>query len=1042
MTKRTAIKVFICALLLSLVAIEAHTLDYPHTGTNSISCDDCHYVWGSEPSLLLDSLTFGGDIDDTQYNALCWSCHDNVTATQVYTHSSLQTDNGYGDWTVECRTCHDPHGNYQFRTYGSDSYIYQGTVTSVDATTLTQTGAGWTNDQFKDLIVIPNTAWNYNNYRITGNDSDTLTVAGPIDLAYANPGDTFAIVYGRLIKSTLATPNSGSKAVKFFNTTGANSFADGDATYDGVCEACHTQTTYHRNDATGNHTHNVGLDCANCHDHTKGFDIACDVCHGNPPVDGGTLVFDPGTTGSATAGAHNLHVTTEGYACTECHYNSAGSGATHNNGLTVTMGFYNFGGAQQGGSYDGQGGVTYNATTTSPVTSVSNTGNKQCSGVYCHSTGQSTSDPNSSTPTYATPTWDNPATGACGTCHAVAEGSGLTSGSHGEHLGTTGVNGCGDCHTGAANDASSYSSTNHFNNSINVANSYTLGGAPGNGYGTCSAASCHHDGVSTQKTSPAWGSPGGGCAECHAEVPSTGSHSKHVTTTLYKAALCGDCHDGAVRNTTAPAQHLDGDLDVYDSSAGDLGYPQDEAMGGSPYGSCSTAYCHSTGQSTSDGNSSTPTYATVTWADTAACGTCHKVTEASGLTSGSHAAHLGSSGVNGCGDCHTGAADNASAYNSTEHVDKTIDVANSYTAGGAPGNGYGTCTTICHGSTSPTWGTDLSLVATCAKCHGNQGTGDSYPPDDTNGDSADTDDQVGAHVAHMTLPSGYTDELNSGGNCNECHKVPSVVGDTGHIDATPQAEVFPGTINPEKADLNSVTPDYTAGTCTVYCHGSSMPKGSSQGSDTTPSWNNANLLTGTRSLVGDCSVCHGAPPTTVTPHSGSESLSQCKDCHDHFNIDGSLNNAALHINGSVEASAACNSCHAYPPTPGDGKAYMKVSGSPPVAEEGKGAHVAHVNHIQALYIAGGGSALDPNNDTFGDAKTTAICGVCHDMNAGNHDTDGNGTRLINFNNSTAYQFGPSAPNYNGVIGTAGSTTAKTCSSVSCHFKITPEWEAY
>ncbi len=73
------------------------------------------------------------------------------------------------------------------------------------------------------------------------------------------------------------------------------------------------------------------------------------------------------------------------------------------------------------------------------------------------------------------PVWDSPASGVCGTCHKVSEGSGLSSGSHEAHLGTTGVAGCGECHTGAANDASSYNSSNHVNALIDVANSYNAG---------------------------------------------------------------------------------------------------------------------------------------------------------------------------------------------------------------------------------------------------------------------------------------------------------------------------------------------------------------------------------------------------------------------------------------------------------------------------------------------------------------------------------------------------------------------------------------
>ncbi|MBI5866635.1 MAG: hypothetical protein HZB38_19380 [Planctomycetes bacterium] len=43
--------------------------------------------------------------------------------------------------------------------------------------------------------------------------------------------------------------------------------------YDGICEVCHTRTSYHRNAAGGNHTHNRNstFRCIDCHPHSNGF---------------------------------------------------------------------------------------------------------------------------------------------------------------------------------------------------------------------------------------------------------------------------------------------------------------------------------------------------------------------------------------------------------------------------------------------------------------------------------------------------------------------------------------------------------------------------------------------------------------------------------------------------------------------------------------------------------------------------------------------------------------------------------------------------
>jgi len=73
------------------------------------------------------------------------------------------------------------------------------------------------------------------------------------------------------VNCEIATPNSGDKDVIFTATTGGNSYADGDSVYNGICEVCHTQTTYHRNNTSGDHAHYVGENCISCHKHSDEF---------------------------------------------------------------------------------------------------------------------------------------------------------------------------------------------------------------------------------------------------------------------------------------------------------------------------------------------------------------------------------------------------------------------------------------------------------------------------------------------------------------------------------------------------------------------------------------------------------------------------------------------------------------------------------------------------------------------------------------------------------------------------------------------------
>ncbi|MFQ5606192.1 MAG: cytochrome c3 family protein, partial [bacterium] len=100
-----------------------------------------------------------------------------------------------------------------------------------------------------------------------------------------------------LIKGSVATPNSGERSVAFLAESGANSFADGDASLDGICEVCHTATNHHQNDgsAPGGQSHNDGVNCTQCHRHADAFLPSggaqvpaphnlfdCAVCHVTP----------------------------------------------------------------------------------------------------------------------------------------------------------------------------------------------------------------------------------------------------------------------------------------------------------------------------------------------------------------------------------------------------------------------------------------------------------------------------------------------------------------------------------------------------------------------------------------------------------------------------------------------------------------------------------------------------------------------------------------------------------------------------------------
>jgi predicted CXXCH cytochrome family protein len=118
-----------------------------------------------------------------------------------------------------------------------------------------------------------------------------------------------------MIQQTIATPNSGDRDVIFAFKEGEKSFADGDGIYDGVCEVCHTQTRFHRNDGSGE-AHFAGADCMECHPHADEFAGLhegeefignCPICHSQGIIAGSPHDFSaqPWSGGDLCAVCHS-----------------------------------------------------------------------------------------------------------------------------------------------------------------------------------------------------------------------------------------------------------------------------------------------------------------------------------------------------------------------------------------------------------------------------------------------------------------------------------------------------------------------------------------------------------------------------------------------------------------------------------------------------------------------------------------------------------------------------------------------------------------
>ncbi len=765
-----------------LVSIQAYSLDYPHTGVNNITCDACHFVYGDEPTLLPAwTNVVPQNIDDTRYNVLCWSCHNDVEAQYVRTHSSLEIDNSYGDWSVECRVCHNPHTQKQFKTYGVEGHLYSGNSTNVAETTLTEDEAAWTDDQFKGNVLIPNSEGTNKKYgyKIIGNTSDTITVKGPINTAKVDIGDPFAVIYGKIVQSTLSidritdpsVPKEGDKTVKLFDSTGPNSFADGDSTYDGICEVCHTETLFHRNNPSGYHNHEPGKKCTVCHKHTEGFKgSGCDVCHGYPPVEneatGGPngLVNVPEPTGSETAGAHSMHVETKAYDCNYCHFNSAGSGLTHNDGTdqNITLGFSLFGGAYTGGMYDGQTEAGYNVS--EPNTTVINTGTKTCDNIYCHSNA----DPFDGINIYKTPVWDG--TVNCSSCHDEGGLSSTLSGKHPKHTdGSRHAFDCKKCHYETAEDSSTIKNQSyHVNNTKDII--FDSGGTLDTETKACTNTYCHSDARGgLPNVAVKWSdSITMQCDSCHNGRPgreviemSSNGHERLANSKWVRQYPCHYCHEATVdtaSNIEDYSKHVNGTKDVVFASKWNIaGNPlpsyDPETM------TCENIYCHSDGTTVDpevrpfpwtngrvrcdschghkagtcmechdDGRtgwpageewkSATPMYANTGVGTEKAnthsrhllidynCSTCHANTIANGQCDSCHVAGIPSGNMG-----------EVSHVNPAYHVNKIKDVA--FSGGGTFNMVEKKCSnTECHTSAEPQWGDSVRNLVICLGCHG------------------------------------------------------------------------------------------------------------------------------------------------------------------------------------------------------------------------------------------------------------------------------------------------------------------------------------
>ena len=356
------------------------------------------------------------------------------------------------------------------------------------------------------------------------------------------------------------------------------------------------------------------------------------------------------------------------------------------------------------------------------------------------------------------------------------------------------------------------------------------------------------------------------------------AHQSHLReSTWHQATLCESCH--IVPDITSAAGHIDTELPAEITWGGIAAADDADPVYDAQTATCQGVYCH---------GSTLETEATATelsWISTdgsqAACGTCHSLPPGGDHPDSEY-----------CSNCHGDVVDSEMVFiNPDLHINGAVDVGE----------------------------------MACDACHG--ANGEAAPPPDVSGNQDAASPGVGAHQPHM-----QSSDWRAAIECEQCHLVPVVVGDVGHVDTDLPAEVTWG----ERATADGAVPqiDETYKCSDVYCHGATLWSG---GSNTTPVWT---VDDGTQAA---CGTCHGLPPESAHPND-----TDCSSCHSEV-IDDSLNFIApdRHIDGVVDLrDMACNACHGEPEEnpdlPTSWAPPADLSGNSATTEPGVGAHQQHL----------------------------------------------------------------------------------------------------
>ena len=654
--------------------------------------------------------------------------------------------------------------------------------------------------------------------------------------------------------------------------------------------------------------------------------LACDRCHGMPPVDAS---FRDLSTGRFI-GSHSTHAwVINGVSnCGKCHKMSTAS--DHRNGKIDMVN--NINNSRLTARYKN---MTSWLQDSDPVPDT-------CMNVNCHFESQT---PQRGRSPLSRALVDLPTT--CNTCH----GSPPASGAHQKHAGYYGgvLTACVKCHPdhipegspfGHATSAGKRGLLLQFVTTPNSGGAYSgdisyplyLYNQSRNG--SCSGLYCHSNGRGgAPNMTPSWSSSfGTSCSGCHrgdalSGAPmNSGSHLAHVGNGAVTVVDCMKCHNLTVsdsRTISDISKHLNQTVDVaFDASIGGtngfyngLNSPIAKANN-TAFGRCKNIYCHSNGSNTTPPFNN---YTTPVWGGSSLpvdCTGCHGNNASSSKvnTSGNHRKHIDASfnakvgtGL-GCVECHAKTVgDDRTIIDKTKHVNGFKDFSG-LRAGRISG---GVCNTVyCHssGQRSPVYRTmvlwsDTNTVYTCTSCHGASTSGPAGvvvsqfgEPNYINYSSSDRN-WFNSHNKHVAVNN----------DCRKCHfnttqdGVTLVPGTTLHVNSQKNVS-----FDTAVAGNSSPTYDDQTRRCgNVYCHSNGIKTGTAYIS---PRWGGAPFTCNSCHPIASLSGAHATHLGGMIPnfynYTGNHPVGNvyrfgCSNCHP-------LDKAAFHNNGSVNLALSNN----------------------------------------------------------------------------------------------------------------------------------------